>query len=385
MVAKPQDDVITAEVSIILLLFSATAASLLLVNKLVMFYIPLPSFVSTLQFVVTAIFSYGWMLSGNAPVETWEWKKVKAYLYYTGMFVGSIYTNMKALQHANVETIIVFRSCCPLVVAIIEWGFMGRQLPSLRSWLALLVLVGGCAGYVLTDRAFKINGFGAYTWVTAYFMILSVEMAYGKHIVGPHLNFASMWGPTLYTNAISTPVMLSIVLANVLIWDQHASALGILFLMLCLAGAVGYQQPPKADEATAASQRPKRIALACTGVLCLIGAVVVLGLASRDSPSDSGSLPPARAPSLPPSSQGRHSGGHSHRTGADPLPRHQHPGSSHQHSASGSASGSANGSAAGGSRRRTLATGLAGMAPLKIKESRPIVKIRARDGVPHHI
>ena len=119
MVLKPQDDVITAEAAIILLLFSATAASLLLVNKLVMFYIPLPSFVSTLQFVVTAIFSYGWMLSGNAPVETWEWKKVKAYLYYTGMFVGSIYTNMKALQHANVETIIVFRSCCPLVVAII--------------------------------------------------------------------------------------------------------------------------------------------------------------------------------------------------------------------------------------------------------------------------
>jgi 4-amino-4-deoxy-L-arabinose transferase-like glycosyltransferase len=102
------------------------------------------------------------------------------------------------------------------------------------------------------------------------------------------------------------------VLANVLIWDQHASAPGILFLMLCLAGAVGYQQPPKADEATAASQRPKRIALACTGVLCLIGAVVVLGLSSGNSRS----LPPARAPSLPPSSQVRHSGGHTHRTGA---------------------------------------------------------------------
>jgi hypothetical protein len=93
------------------------------------------------------------------------------------------------------------------------------------------------------------------------------------------------------------------VLANVLIWDQHASAEGILFLMLCLAGAVGYQQPPKADEATAASQRPKRIALACTGVLCLIGAVVVLGLQ-------------AAVPKLPPSSQVRHSGGHTHRTGA---------------------------------------------------------------------
>ena len=32
----------------------------------------------------------------------------------------------------------------------------------------------------------------------------------GKHIVGPHLQFASMWGPTLYTNTISVPPMLTI-------------------------------------------------------------------------------------------------------------------------------------------------------------------------------
>ena len=44
----------------------------------------------------------------------------------------------------------------------------------------------------------------------AYFLIISVEMAYGKHIVGPHLGFASMWGPTLYTNTISVPPMLAI-------------------------------------------------------------------------------------------------------------------------------------------------------------------------------
>ena len=56
----------------------------------------------------------------------------------------------------------------------------------------LLALLGGCVGYVLTDRAFKMNGYAAYTWVTMYFLIISVEMAYGKHIVGPHLNFASM-------------------------------------------------------------------------------------------------------------------------------------------------------------------------------------------------
>lgn len=35
-------------------------------------------------------------------------------------------------------------------------------------------------------------------------------MALGKYVVGPQLNFASMWGPTLYTNAISMPPMIAI-------------------------------------------------------------------------------------------------------------------------------------------------------------------------------
>ena len=34
-------------------------------------------------------------------------------------------------------------------------------------------------------------------------------------------------------------------LINILIWDKHASALGIAFLLLCLAAAAAYQQAPK--------------------------------------------------------------------------------------------------------------------------------------------
>lgn len=34
------------------------------------------------------------------------------------------------------------------------------------------------------------------------------------------------------------------VLANMLIWDQHASMSGVLWLMVCLAGATTYQQAP---------------------------------------------------------------------------------------------------------------------------------------------
>jgi drug/metabolite transporter (DMT)-like permease len=204
----------SAEAILYMVLYSAASSSLLLINKLCLFYVHAPSFISTMQFITAGITPIVLMATNVIPKDEWEGYKLKAYSYYIGMFVCTIYCNMKALEFSNVETIIVFRACVPLVVSLLEWGFMGRQLPSLRSWAALGVLVAGAAVYVATDRAFAMKGWQAYTWVTAYFFIISVEMAYGKHIVGPHLKFASMWGPTMYTNVVSIPPMAIIGLAS---------------------------------------------------------------------------------------------------------------------------------------------------------------------------
>ena len=40
------------------------------------------------------------------------------------LFYVSIFTNSKLLQHANVDTFIVFRSCCPLLVLPLEYLFL---------------------------------------------------------------------------------------------------------------------------------------------------------------------------------------------------------------------------------------------------------------------
>ena len=52
------------------------------------------------------------MATSLVPVDRYEWRKVKPYLIYVVMFVATIYANMRALQHSNVETIIVFRAVC---------------------------------------------------------------------------------------------------------------------------------------------------------------------------------------------------------------------------------------------------------------------------------
>ena len=42
------------------------------------------------------------------------------------------------VQFVPVDTIICFRASCPLVIAIIEYFYLDRELPSMRSWLSLL-------------------------------------------------------------------------------------------------------------------------------------------------------------------------------------------------------------------------------------------------------
>ena len=82
-------------------------------------------------------------------------------MLYVLQFVVGIYTNMKALQHSNIDTVIVFRASCPLVVCVLEWAFLGRQLPNCRSCLALLCILLGVLGYVSADKSFVVGGIHA--------------------------------------------------------------------------------------------------------------------------------------------------------------------------------------------------------------------------------
>ena len=76
-------------------------------------------------------------------MDDFEWSKVKPYTVYVLAFVLGCYTNMKALEKSNVETVIVFRTCVPLCVGLLDWMFLGRELPSPRSAAALVMILLG--------------------------------------------------------------------------------------------------------------------------------------------------------------------------------------------------------------------------------------------------
>ena len=88
-----QRDVVRAVVA-----FSLCSASLLLINKMTLKHLPMPSYVSSLQLVVSRSSSYGLKATRSAEVDDWEWRLLKPYSLYVLMFVATIYCNMKALR-----------------------------------------------------------------------------------------------------------------------------------------------------------------------------------------------------------------------------------------------------------------------------------------------
>jgi GDP-mannose transporter len=300
------------------LAYSLVSSLMLITNKVCLHLIPMPSLVTCIQLATCSAIIIGLKVSGTVEVDDYSMDKVRPYLLYIMAFVGGVYCNMQALQHANVETVVVFRTCAPLVVSLLDWWFLNRMLPSGRSLAGLLLIIFGAVGYVSSDRQFGVQGWMAYTWVSAYLIIICFEMTYGKYIIQEVKMKNRVWGAVYYTNTLAVLPMFLLgfgvfgegarfgsfewtpagcgalalscvlgtaiswagfncrnnisatsftvvgvmnkmltVLVNCLIWDRHASGQGLMYLFLCIAGGVVYKQAPLRPEAKEALELVK--------------------------------------------------------------------------------------------------------------------------------
>ena len=218
---------------------------MLLTNKMVMQYLPVPSVVSFIQIFVSTIALLFMKLMG-VKIDNLEWSKVKAYSWYIIAFVGSVYCNMQALKHTNVETVIVFRSCTPIAVSIVEYLFMGRHLPNTRSTISLILVALGAVVYCMTDSMFVTSGISAYSWVIIYFFLIAFEMTYGKQLT-KSVVMESVWGPVLYCNILAARPMflLGYLNGDYVGIDEKMSELpangALILLLTCVTGTlIGY-------------------------------------------------------------------------------------------------------------------------------------------------
>lgn len=169
---------LTAQQEVILsvLAYSLCSGSLVLVNKLTLHYLPFPSLVIAFQLLACIFMVFSAKLAGFIDVDPFNWKYVKPYMLYIVFFSCGVYCNMRSLASSNVETVIVFRALCPVIVAFLDAVFLGREWPSQRSWAGLSTLVLGAYMYASEDEKFQTQGYSAYGWPTLYTIIIALEM-----------------------------------------------------------------------------------------------------------------------------------------------------------------------------------------------------------------
>lgn len=108
--------------------------------------------------------------------------------------------------------VIAARSCLPLLVALLEYWFMGRQFPSPKSCAALCAVLLFAGVYVTTDSSLSLDDTAGLAWLALWFLLLAFQMTYGKLLsdgaeLSPH-------DRVFWTNALSLPFTLSVSLAT---------------------------------------------------------------------------------------------------------------------------------------------------------------------------
>eukprot|EP00747_Dinoflagellata_sp_TGD_P168784 gnl/TRDRNA2_/TRDRNA2_196001_c0_seq1.p1 gnl/TRDRNA2_/TRDRNA2_196001_c0~~gnl/TRDRNA2_/TRDRNA2_196001_c0_seq1.p1 ORF type:complete len:312 (+),score=42.03 gnl/TRDRNA2_/TRDRNA2_196001_c0_seq1:66-1001(+) len=290
----------TGEVVFSVVFYALCSSFMLVVNKVSLTFCPLPATLFCIQLVATVLYIVLGKAAGMLKADNFTANNVRIFLPYIVSFVLVLYSNGKALDASNVETVILFRSCTPIFVSVVDYLCLGREAPSLRSAGALLVTVLGAVGFVLSNSEFEVR---AYSWCIIYTLAIVFEMTYGKSLLSGVTFEAPLWSSTLYTNTLGLPAMAGLalvsgegsdfkewpspfgwfmillscvlgtaiswagwncrekvsatsftllgvtckfisVLLNVMIWDKHATPMAICCLMVCLCSSSAYKQAP---------------------------------------------------------------------------------------------------------------------------------------------
>ncbi len=280
------------------------SSTMLLANKLAIHSIPAPALICTLQYAFSAFIVLIVSNLGLVEADKFSIELIKKYWKVPALFSAAIFANNKILEYSNIETFLVVRFTTPLLVSVVDFLLMGKSLPSTRNVGAFILIIFGASVYVWTDseEGFQIK---SYSWAAFYLFVICVEMIYVKHI----FNSVDMtvWGRVLYTNTLSLPfqpffivttmeyakysdmtwtvegigfILLSCVggfgisfagtgfracvsattftlvgvtnkiisvTVNYLMWDQHATNLGLAALALCLLGSTLYRPAGKRE------------------------------------------------------------------------------------------------------------------------------------------
>lgn len=193
-----------AFVAFLIVSHMTVSSTMLVLNKAVLKAIPAPTTVLLFQVGSSALILWVIGKAGLLSVDAFEMKKARLFLLNAIAFMVLLFTNAKALESANVETVIVFRTLSIFVTVWGDFRLLGGQLINLRAFASLGVVVAGAIGYVLSDKGFMVSNM---FWVFCYGAANAAYPLVTKIIILSNDSMTS-WGRTYYNNFMTFMVFL---------------------------------------------------------------------------------------------------------------------------------------------------------------------------------
>jgi len=184
-----------------IVIYSVSASTLLVINKLAVRSTGLPAGVTGAQLLFSASVVIAMQLTGLKVLGPPQKKKLVSFFVFTCIFATSLYTNMKALLYSNVGAVIGAGCALPILVNAIEVTFMGKALPSRRSFLSLFGVLISAVVYIFFDTGVHVDSQRGLFWLSSWWFTLALSNTYGKFLT-EHIDMGH-WERVFYTNALS--------------------------------------------------------------------------------------------------------------------------------------------------------------------------------------
>ena len=179
--------------------YVACSSMMMIINKWALREFPFAGSLMALQFVSSAAVVRLLASAGQLECEPLQWERARSFMLVPIVFAIAIFANIKLLQAASVESVIVFRTLVPIITSWADYAFMGRELPSAQSGSGLLIVVLGALLYSRTSgEGFRVD---TWLWVVVYLLTLSFEMVYVKHVLSSQP--MGTWTRVYYNNALA--------------------------------------------------------------------------------------------------------------------------------------------------------------------------------------
>jgi solute carrier family 35 len=251
--------------------YAVFSSTLLVANKWALSWIAAPNFLMFLQSVATCVVVYVVAATMQKPValtnpvgsrETASWFFLCVFLQFI-----TIGANMMSLHLIGVDRVILLRVFAMFPIAIGDWLFNNRHLPSANSWTCFACL--GAAVFFVFGSEHESLSLGGVGWGLAYFVFITTDQVLLKRFTKAVVMNDS--DRTFWMNLFGAPIAVVAFFItgeskSASLWELSPSMVSSIALSCILGSGISFT-------AWGLRRRASAVTFSLIGVVCKIGSM----------------------------------------------------------------------------------------------------------------